>query len=35
MPKLTVDGIELEVPQGATVPQASSMLERNKPWVSS
>jgi NADH-quinone oxidoreductase subunit G len=25
MPKVTVDGVEIEVPQGATVPQACEL----------
>ena len=29
MPKLTVDGIELEVPQGATVLRACAQLEED------
>ncbi len=31
MPKLTVDGITLEVPQGATMPQACELAGKEIP----
>ncbi len=33
MPKLTVDGIELEVPQGATVLQACELAGKGVSWA--
>jgi NADH dehydrogenase/NADH:ubiquinone oxidoreductase subunit G len=32
MPKVKVDGVEIEVPQGAMVPQANALAGRGLSW---